>query len=459
MKLTPKNKERIISLATWICRLLVGATFIFSGFVKAVDPWGTLYKVKDYLGVLQIDLWPNLVLVGVFALCALEFLTGVFVLLGCFRRSIPWVVAAIMLFMTPLTLWIAIANPVADCGCFGDAWVISNWATFWKNVALCIMTVWLIRFNARVRCIVAPWLQWLCFVASGAFIAVIALTGYLYQPLLDFRPYKLGMPIVDVTADTGDASPDDSYDETADLVFVYEKDGVKKEFTADDELPDESDGWVFVERKMRSDDLGPSDGNAGAGNYGQSDLKDKSDSSASDFRIWSEDGTRDVTSEVASPEGKRIFLMMPDLAHVSTAVSWQINSLYTWAQNQDIDMIAVVSGDEGDIAAWKDRSLASYPVYTADDTAIKEVVRGNPAVVYTEDGKIVWKSSLRALDTDDFLADGTSTDPRSFAIDNPRLLRNYTGLYLVVLAVLVAISFSPKLTRLFFPKKRVHQNS
>ena len=116
-------------------------------------------------------------------------------------------------------------------------------------------------------------------------------------------------------------------------------------------------------------------------------------------------------------------------------------------------MIAVVNGNEKEIEQWRDLSLASYPIYTADDTQIKEVVRGNPAVVYTDNGKIVWKSSLRALNTDDFLAPGTSADPKSFLRDDNKILRDITIGYIIILAALVFLSFTPSVARLLFHKK------
>ncbi len=119
---------------TWIVRLIVGGTFVVSGFVKAIDPWGLLYKSDEYLAAMSIDIWPNLQLVGVFCLSALEFLIGIFLVFGCFRRSVAIVATLVIAFMLPLTLWLAMDNPVEDCGCFGDAFVISNWSSFWKNV-------------------------------------------------------------------------------------------------------------------------------------------------------------------------------------------------------------------------------------------------------------------------------------------------------------------------------------
>ena len=149
------KSRKSVEIATWIIRLAVGSVFMFSGFAKAIDPYGTLYKVDAYLASMSLDIWPNLELVGVFALCAAEFLVGVFILTGCFRRSTAIIAAIIMAFMLPLTLWIAVSDPVDDCGCFGDALLISNWATFWKNVALTAAIAWLVVYNKKCHAGVA----------------------------------------------------------------------------------------------------------------------------------------------------------------------------------------------------------------------------------------------------------------------------------------------------------------
>ena len=414
---------------TWVIRVLTGAVFIFSGFVKAVDPWGTLYKMEDYLAAMGLHLWPNLVVVGAFVLCAIEFLLGIFLLFGCFRRGSAIASLVLMCFMLPLTLWIACFDPVDDCGCFGDAVILSNWATFWKNVLLTAFVLWLVVYNRRCKALITPALQWIAFVVTSLFIVAIELVGFEYQPLLDFRPYEVG------TSLTGEMQEDSDEPE---YVFVYSKDGVEKEF-AMDSLPDESEGWEFVDRKM----------------VGEAPQEDDADG----FHVW--EGDEDVTEEVLYPDRKRLLLLMPDLGAVTIATTWKINSLHDWASSQDIDMVAAVAGSQEAIANWEDLSMPEYPIYTADDTAIKELVRGNPALVYTEDGIIKWKRTLKALDVDDFLAPEISHDPMSFAVDNHRILRNSIFLYLAVMLVLVAFTLLlPKLPSLFklrFP--RLHRLS
>lgn len=196
------------------------------------------------MDAMHLPQFPNLLLVGAFALCAYEFVVGVFLLLGCFRRSTPIFATVFMVVMLPLTFWIAVWNPVADCGCFGDAIILSNWATFWKNVVLTAAVVYLIKFNASERCLVRPSLQWLALLGSCGFVVAVAAGGYIYQPLIDFRPYPVGSDLIDRNADDEDDAESDE-----DLYFVYEKDGVEKRFSIDDELPADDSGWEFLRRE------------------------------------------------------------------------------------------------------------------------------------------------------------------------------------------------------------------
>ena len=422
---------------TWIIRILTGAVFLYSGFVKAVDPWGTLYKFDDYLAAMGLEIWPNLVLCGVFMLCALEFLLGAFLVLGCFRRATPICTLAFMCVMLPLTLWIAMSDPVADCGCFGDALVISNWATFWKNVVLGAFTLWLVAYNRKSGWIVTPALQWIAFVITGIFIVCIELLGYNYQPLIDFRPYADGTTLFESESDV------EEHSDGATFVFTYEKNGVKRDFSEDDELPDEADGWNFVERKEISSP--------------ETSKSIKTGKDDKNFRIWDEHGDEDITSDIADDGmARKLFIFMPDLTKVSIASSYKINSLNSWAEKNGIEMMAVVAGDEGEISRWKDLSMAEYPLYTADDTAIKEVVRGNPAVVYVADDTIRWKSTLKTIEIDDFLAPGTSSDPMSFSRDNQMILRNLIMIFLAMTTVLIACSFLPKLGKIYGNKKKIN---
>ncbi len=417
-----KAHPLIVSTTTWGLRFLIGGVFIFSGFVKAIDPWGTIYKMTDYLGAMGLSsIAPNLITAGSFLLCAFEFILGVFLFCGCFRKGSAILSTTFMCVMLPLTLWIALFDPVDDCGCFGDAVTLSNWGTFWKNVALTAGIIWLVKFNMRCIPLVSPSIQWIALIATLGYIGTIELAGYLYQPLLDFRKYGTGTSIAPESSDI--AEPE--------YLFTYRKGDIIKDFPVD-RIPDEEDGWEFVDRKETT---------------GHTDMNDENG-----IHIWQ--NGNDVTEEVLGKADndsvnyrKTLILLMPELDNVSIAETWRINSLYDWSAEHKIRMIAIVSGSDHDIETWEDLSMPEYPIYMADDTEIKELARGNPAVVYLEDDVIKWKSTLRAINVDDFLSPETSGDPMSFAFDSTRALRNISLIYLSVMAMLIMGTLALKLRK------------
>ena len=148
-------------LAVNISRLLLAAVLILSGFVKAVDPMGTQYKIEDYSTALGFPglLPPMVAVILAVALAAFEFCMGVLLLFAIRRRLTSRLVLLLFIVMTPLTLWLALTDPITDCGCFGDAIILSNWQTFWKNVVLLAAAVIVVRWPMQmvVCCSSLPW--------------------------------------------------------------------------------------------------------------------------------------------------------------------------------------------------------------------------------------------------------------------------------------------------------------
>ena len=128
--------KRLQTILINIARVILSITFIFSGYVKAVDPIGTQYKLQDYaeaLGLLQyVPDW--LTLSTSVALSALEFSLGVFLLFAILRKIVANVMLIFMVVMTLVTVWVWASDPVSDCGCFGDAIRLSNGETLLKNI-------------------------------------------------------------------------------------------------------------------------------------------------------------------------------------------------------------------------------------------------------------------------------------------------------------------------------------
>lgn len=415
-----------LDLLSWVIREVTGIVFVFSGFVKAIDPWGTLYKFAEYFSVWGISIHNNLMIAGVFLLCAVEFMIGVFLMFGCYRKSVTVCGLLFMFLMLSLTLWLAVANPISDCGCFGDALILSNWQTFWKNVILTGCLIYLVKFNPGINCIITPAFQWMAFTATGIFIMVISWFGFNIQPMLDFRPFKVGT-LMSIEA---------SGDNESSFVFTYEKDGVSKDFSEEDELPAEDSGWIFIRRKEIFPD-----------NYSQNENQ----SQEHEFRIWDREGEEDVTEDALTQYDKNLLMLIPSLKDVSASTTWKINALYDWTHAHGIGMMAIIALHSGDIAEWEDLSMPRYEIYTSEDTSIKELARGNPAVVYVDNGVIKWKTSLASLNDKDFATPETSSDINSIAPDSQNTLKNISFIYLAVMGVLVAISFIPRFAQMFYP--------
>ena len=177
-----------------ICRIVLAVVFILSGFVKAVDPLGTQYKIQDYLEAMTLGgLMPDFVtLAASVSQSALEFCLGIFLLFAIQRRLTSNLIVLIMLVMTPLTLWLAMTDPISDCGCFGDVLVLTNWQTFWKNVVLLACAFIVAQWPRKMFRFISESNQWIVINYSILFILAISVWSLYDLPQFDFRPYRTG---------------------------------------------------------------------------------------------------------------------------------------------------------------------------------------------------------------------------------------------------------------------------
>lgn len=408
--------QRIQPFAVVALRWVVGAVFIFSGFVKGIDLWGVIYKVTDYINAFGWD-WalPYVDVVAVMMPLA-EFTIGFLLFIGSFRRVAVWLASAIMAFMLPLTAYVAIYDPVADCGCFGDALVISNTVTFWKNVVITLALCFLLWKNATVRSLYGPAVQWLTVVFPVVYLLVIMAVGFYEQPLIDFRPYKAGTYIIG----------DNEGGLDAEYSFIYEKNGHRQRFSLYD-LPDTT--WTFVNRE-----------------------ESVPDSVAGDGKVVNQlvffDGDYDVASEVLPLEGDVVLLLIPDLASVNVSSTFMINEMYDSLSESGIMMICLIGGSDSDIDEWREISMADYPVYKMDDTMVKTIARGNPALVRVSDGRILWKQAMEAVNADDAQSvEDPAGDAMRFLIGLSVFLLLVMTALLVVNRTLLLIKFTIRLKK------------
>lgn len=404
----PEHKALLLKISVWCARLIVGATFIVSGWSKAIDPWGFAIKVSEYLAAWHLSVPHEAIITGCIALSCIEFCTGVLLATGALKRFSVYTAASLMAVMLPLTLYIALYNPVADCGCFGDFMIISNWATFAKNIVISALTVFLIMRNTRVDGIYPAPIQWLVITLSQAFPLVLALAGYQIQPLVDFRPYKIGTTIFS----SGKVAEDET--------FAYEKNGITRRFTLDN-LPDST--WTFIEEDLAG----------GTGFDGGISVRD-------------EDGN-DVAADIIA-DGQQLFLIVPEPGMHYLSFAHYVNRLYDYCRRNDIEMTAVVGNDSKRLAQWSDWCRPAFDVYTADPISLKQLVRGPEALVYTDGGIIRWKRTLGSMPSE-------IEDPEHLEAPDsgtPHLV--IVLFYLLGMIIVYLLGLSPKILHLFIKKSK-----
>jgi len=352
-------------IAVEISRYILSAVFIFSGFVKAVDPWGGAYKIQDYFTVFDFSEISYLALPLSFLQAAVEFGVGACLLTGIYRRFNSTLVLIIMIFMTPLTLYLAIANPVSDCGCFGDALVITNWQTFYKNIILLIAAIIVFRwyrlmhscFNHKRYFYPALWIY--------LFIAGVSLYCYYYLPVIDFRPYKIGANITEKME-----IPENAAHDVYDVRLIYSKDGKQKEFTMDN-YPKGDSAWTFVDSQSRL-------------------VKKGYQPPIHDFAIATADG-EDITQEVLSDSSYTFLLIARKFTKAKDTNVDKINNIFDFSKSKGYGFYALTSSLPDEIEEWIESTGAEYPSCTVDDTTLKTIIRSNPGLLLIKGGTIIKK--------------------------------------------------------------------
>lgn len=386
-----------------LLRLVVGAAFVFSGFTKGIDPWGTAYKLEEYLRLWDFDGYTSLITFCAFAIAIAESIIGISLLLGIYRRVSVWVATLAMAILLPLTIYTAVTGAVHDCGCFGDAMHLQPWATVWKNVVLLACIVALIILNRRAKGVFPFAAQWIVVTLTGIYILALALAGYYYQPLIDWRPYPAGTLLV-----SGDGI-DDTDD---DMLFIYQKDGVRSQFSLDS-LPDENEGWEFVERIVVG---------------------------AHQSSVAEELASLGLADGVILAEGRQLLLTFPDLPAVSIKYTYLINEIVDRCRDAGVEVTGLTSASDAQVDEWRDLSMASYQIIRISDTQLKMLARGNPAVVMLEDSRIIDKRSLSSISMAE-VSNGSVLDNSETVQDIGLWLVYMTVAYLAALLLLWAFGF------------------
>ena len=364
--------QRLLKMIVNLCRIIVAVTFIFSGFVKAIDPIGTQYKLQDYLGAIGMaGILPNwtLLAVAVF-LAAIEFCIGIFLLFAIQRRLISKLTVAFMAFMTMVTVWIVVADPVKDCGCFGDALHLTNTETLIKNIVLLVCSLAIMYRPLAMFRFVSKSNQWIVTNYTIVFILVSSGFSLYFLPIFDFRPYHIGVNIP-----RGMEIPKGAKLPQFKTTFIMEKNGQRKEFTLDN-YPDAS--WKFIDSKT----VQTSEGYIPP---------------IHDFSITDNKTGLDLTNSILSHKGYTFLLIAPHLETADDSNFGDIDRLYEYAQSYDIPFYCLTASTTKAIKRWIDLTGAEYPFCITDEAVLKTIIRSNPGLLLLKDGTIINKWSHNNL--------------------------------------------------------------
>ena len=358
-----------------ISRYLGGLVFIFSGFVKGIDPVGSQIKFADYMAAAGIAMDDRILLAAAMMLCAVEFITGILLITGSFYRAGVWLYFLFMLVFTPLTLFLAIYNPVSDCGCFGDAIHLTNWETFFKNIPFLIFGI-IMLLTVKKH---AP--------AEGIFKADALMTGSTlflfflfmaynvrYLPVIDFRPYKTGTNIVESMT-----IPENAPQDIFEITLIYEKDGVSKEFTLEN-YPEGDTAWTFVDQK--------------------SVLVSKGyEPPVKDFHISTLEG-REITDYLLYDSGYSLLMISHDLEKADRKDLDHGFMTGFSALSNGISCYVVTSTTRNETEKY----LNGLEFCSADGTLLKTIVRSNPGYLLLKEGTIIGKWSPATIPDDNWFA-------------------------------------------------------
>ena len=365
--------KKIAHIIGSIARTLLALTFLFSGFVKAIDPLGTVYKIEDYLtafGGFFTSLLPLATLAAVLLILT-EWTLGVMMLCNIRTQLTAWLSLAFYAVMTPLTLYIALTNPISDCGCFGDALVISNWQTFWKNVVLTALVITLLCTKRHIPQTFVWWAELSIALLGAALAGGLMLYTHYHLPLIDFRPYKIGNNIPELME-----IPDDAPHDVYEITLYYEKDGEVQAFTMQD-YPRGDSSWHFVDQESRLVQKG----------Y---------EPPIHDFELINYEG-EDLTYDLLEEEHVTLIVMY-DLQKADLNQLPKIAQLCKVNQQEEQPVYILTSATEDQIEEFIEDNkldLDRELFLTADGIMLKTIVRANPGVFVINNGTIIDKYNLR----------------------------------------------------------------
>jgi hypothetical protein len=354
-----------------ISRLFAGFVFIFSGFVKAIDPTGYAIKIEEYFIAFHVDFLNSITLPLAILLSAAELMIGLNLLVRTRMKFTIWLLTLFMTYFTILTFILALANPVSDCGCFGDAVKLTNWQTFWKNIIIDVPTLVLFINRDKPVRLSACRIEWTLSVLNLALPVLLSVYCLRHEPVLDFRPYKIGTYIPDEMI-VPEGVPLDEYE----TILIYEKDGVQKEFS-ETNYPWQDTAWKWIETR-------------------QNLISKGYEPPIHDFSITNSEGT-DITNQILTDDGFVLLIIAPKLEHASLRGMAKMNDMALKAQELGMDVYGLTASPTSEIDKFMNAVNPSFDICIVDETTLETIMRSNPGLMILREGTIWEKCSFRDI--------------------------------------------------------------
>ncbi|PWD98721.1 DoxX family protein [Marinilabilia rubra] len=402
----------MLKLLRFISRLLVGATFIFSGFVKAVDPVGGSIKFHDYFQAFNMDWLMSLTMPASVALASLEFIIGVLLVFNIFPKIATRLSFYFLLFFTILTLGLAIFNPVTDCGCFGDAIKLTNWETFWKNIVILAFASLLFFSKQTLNSPCSLSLQRVFTFLMVVYILGISIYSFKHLPLLDFRPYSIGSNI-----SAGMTIPEDAPQPQYKTTFILKKDGVQKEFN-ENNYPYEDTTWVFVDSKTEL-------------------ISEGYTPPIHDF-VLQHPERGDITDQLLNMKEPLWLVVSPKTSAISEEQALELAQLNATAGEDNIPFFVVTASTMDEAQNFNEAFKTNFDFLQGDETNLKTIIRSNPGLLLLQNGTVTGKWHYNDLPAPSELTHPLSMTLKQLQAKKSRnLLLGH--LFLIVLVALIIL--------------------
>ncbi|TVZ23676.1 putative membrane protein YphA (DoxX/SURF4 family) [Dokdonia sp. Hel_I_63] len=353
-----------MKLLTHIARFIVGALFIFSGFIKLNDPLGFSYKLQEYFSaeVLGLEFLSPYALLIAIILVVVEVLLGIALLVGYRKKITLWLLFAMIAFFTFLTFYSAYFNKVTDCGCFGDAIPLVPWESFAKDVILLVLILFLM-FNQKY---ILPLFGKLIntSIVFVSFLACMFFGMHVLEhlPWLDFRAYKVGSNIAE-----GMKIPEGATEATFEYQWKFNIDGKEEVITTEGGYPQVDGEFISYEVVQTAEGYEPP---------------------VHDFTI--ERGEENYTTEFLEKENL-VVIVAYNLTNTEREGYYNIRTIAEDAIRKGYNVIGLSSSSQDVTDEFVQDFKLPFKFYFTDETVLKTIVRANPGIVSLHTGTILQK--------------------------------------------------------------------